>query len=154
MVSRLALLLPFPSYHPFPFSLSLALSYRSLSPLSLSLSFSVCVCLYLLSRSSLSPLSPLPFATRNGRPIARWLTWVVEEGIYYNEYCSQWRLDHGLLVVGYGSAGTANATEEVQDYWICKNSYGTGWGTNGYILMARNADNNCGIASHCTYPIM
>ena len=81
------------------------------------------------------------------------LTFTTEEGIYYNEYCSQWRLDHGLLVVGYGSLA-GNSTEEVQDYWVCKNSYGPGWGSDGYILMARNMDNNCGIASHCTYPIM
>jgi len=77
-----------------------------------------------------------------------------EEGIYYNEYCSQWNLDHGLLVVGYGSLASANSTSTVQDYWVCKNSYGTGWGSDGYILMARNMDNNCGIASHGTYPLM
>lgn len=77
-----------------------------------------------------------------------------EGGIYYNEYCSQWRLDHGLLVVGYGSVAGNSTDEEAQDYWVCKNSYGDGWGADGYILMARNMDNNCGIASHCTYPIM
>lgn len=31
-------------------------------------------------------------------------------------------------------------------------SYGTTWGEQGYMKMARNKDNNCGIASYALYP--
>jgi len=68
-------------------------------------------------------------------------------GVYYEPSCSSTSLDHAVLIVGYGHDATSN-----EDYWIVKNSWGTWWGENGYIKMIRNYYNNCGIASHPTYP--
>jgi len=68
-----------------------------------------------------------------------------KSGIYYEAACSSSRLDHGVLAIGYGSDTTG-------DYYIVKNSWGTSWGTAGYINMARNRSNNCGIATQAAYP--
>merc|ERR1711931_182144 len=66
-------------------------------------------------------------------------------GIHYSRSCSSRRLNHAVLAVGYGSEGGG-------DYFLVKNSWGTRWGAGGYIKMARNRGNNCGIASKPSYP--
>ncbi|KAL9326912.1 hypothetical protein ACSQ67_007557 [Phaseolus vulgaris] len=59
-------------------------------------------------------------------------------------------LDHGVVVVGYG-------TENGVDYWLVRNSWGTGWGEDGYFKMERNvrstSEGKCGIAMDCSYPV-
>lgn len=52
-----------------------------------------------------------------------------------------------MLITGYG-------TENGTDYWIVKNSWGTGWGEHGFLKMSRNANSQCGIAFLPVYPIM
>ncbi|XP_046479794.1 cathepsin L-like [Neodiprion pinetum] len=70
------------------------------------------------------------------------------EGIYYEPDCSDLDPDHAVLAVGYGT--DINGT----DYWILKNSWGTDWGDHGYMKLARNKNNHCGITSYAIYPLV
>ena len=53
------------------------------------------------------------------------------------------QLDHGVLAVGYG-------TEDGEDYFLVKNSWGASWGVKGYVKIGQ--DNICGILDQPSYP--
>jgi len=60
-------------------------------------------------------------------------------------------LDHGVLVVGWG-VDSNNVS-----YWKVKNSWGTEWGDDGYILLQRGVsaqEGQCGIAMQPSYPVI
>ncbi|CAF0775076.1 unnamed protein product [Adineta steineri] len=72
-------------------------------------------------------------------------------GVYDEPNCSTTNIDHSFVVVGYDTFnnGTTN-----QDYYIVKNSWGDAWGMKGYVWMSRNKNNQCGIASTGSYPLV
>jgi len=70
-------------------------------------------------------------------------------GIISSAECGT-NLDHGVLVVGYG-------TEGKKAYWILKNSWGAQWGEDGYfrILKTNKSDEGiCGLQMQPSYPTL
>ncbi|XP_004230928.1 cysteine protease RD19A [Solanum lycopersicum] len=58
--------------------------------------------------------------------------------------CSK-QLDHGVLLVGYGTGFSPIRMKE-KPYWIIKNSWGEKWGESGYYKICRGR-NVCGVDS-------
>ena len=69
-------------------------------------------------------------------------------GVINSSKCGT-KLDHGVLVVGYGE-------EDNMPYWLVKNSWGPEWGDNGYVKIARSNSTDdagvCGIAMQPSFP--
>jgi C1A family cysteine protease len=66
-------------------------------------------------------------------------------GVFNKATCGT-ALDHGVVVVGYGS-------ENGQDYWIVRNSWGASWGESGYIRIAAvDGEGICGIQMEPVWP--
>lgn len=72
-----------------------------------------------------------------------------QSGVYNDKRCrsSNNALNHAVLLVGYGTDKVGG------DYWLLKNSWGNKWGDGGYIKIARNRRNLCGVASYAVLPI-
>ncbi|KAF3335561.1 cysteine proteinase 15A [Carex littledalei] len=60
--------------------------------------------------------------------------------------CPKKWLNHGVLLVGYGSHGFSILRLGYKPYWLIKNSWGEKWGENGYYKLCRG-HNICGIDS-------
>jgi len=70
-------------------------------------------------------------------------------GVLTNDACGS-NLDHGVLAVGYGIDGG-------QKYWKVKNSWGTDFGEDGYIRIAKGASSEggeCGIRKMASFPTL
>jgi len=85
-------------------------------------------CSGLVSAIHLGPVSVAVDATK-------WQTYA--SGIFSNCGTS---VNHMVLLTTYAD-----------EYWKCKNSWGTAWGEQGYIRLAPN--NTCGICSYAIYPV-
>ena len=61
-----------------------------------------------------------------------------KSGILDSDDCGT-ELDHAVTAVGYGS-------DDGQDYYLVRNSWGPTWGENGYIkIAAKEGKGICGI---------
>ncbi|XP_061093305.1 cathepsin S-like [Conger conger] len=93
-------------------------------------------------KRALAVVGPVSVAIDAGQPNFHFY----KSGVYRDLACTQ-RVNHGVLAVGYG-------TLDGEDYWLVKNSWGKHFGDQGYIRMARNKSNQCGIALYACYPMM
>ncbi|KAM3858501.1 uncharacterized protein ACN63O_018075 [Diretmus argenteus] len=93
-------------------------------------------------KEGLAIIGPISVAIDASRPKFNFY----RHGVYRDHTCTH-NVNHGVLAVGYG-------TEKGQDYWLIKNSWGVNYGEEGYIKMARNRHNQCGIALYPCFPIM
>lgn len=74
-------------------------------------------------------------------------TWQFYQSGVLSSSCGT-NLDHGVLVVGYGTLNNTN-------YWKIKNSWGASWGQDGYILIKRGVSSQgaqCGITLSASIP--
>ena len=61
------------------------------------------------------------------------------------------KLDHAVLVVGYGSEVGKNG--KAVQYWLIKNSWGEKWGEKGYVKLQRGigGKGQCGILTTAAF---
>lgn len=65
--------------------------------------------------------------------------------MYSDPACDGLNVNHGVVIVGYGVLNGVN-------HWIARNSWGTGWGLNGYFHVQRGV-NKCSIEIYPAYVI-
>ncbi|XP_069111888.1 cathepsin L-like [Argopecten irradians] len=71
-------------------------------------------------------------------------------GVFSSYFCSKTKLDHAVLLVGFG---VEKGLFETKDYWTVKNSWGPKWGESGYFRIKRG-DGMCGINTAVTTGVL
>lgn len=96
-------------------------------------------------KEALATVGPISVAVDAGSEAFQ----LYHSGVYFEDICSANSINHAVLAVGYG-------VDEWSGFetWIIKNSWGTTWGENGYMYLARNMDNMCGVAKYAVYPTL
>lgn len=69
-------------------------------------------------------------------------------GVFFDLSCKHQPTNHVMLLIGYGT------DKEDGDFWILKNSFGEEWGEKGYMRLARNRNDTCGVSSSASYPLV
>jgi len=85
--------------------------------------------------------NPISVALDAGGDLISWLQFY-KGGVANPKMCTTTRLDHAVLLVGYGEF---NGTP----YWSVRNSWGEKWGENGYFRLVRG-EGKCGINTMAT----
>ena len=72
-----------------------------------------------------------------------------QSGVLNSNECGT-QLDHAIAAVGYGK------TDDGQEYYNVRNSWGASWGDNGYIKIAATTLGKgiCGIQQLSLYPVI
>ncbi|KAM8920975.1 cathepsin S [Pelodytes ibericus] len=91
-------------------------------------------------KEALATVGPISVAIDGTRPSF----FLYKNGVYDDPSCTQ-DVNHGVLAVGYGNL-------DGKDFWLIKNSWGERYGDSGYVRIARNHGNLCGVASYPSYP--
>jgi C1A family cysteine protease len=63
--------------------------------------------------------------------------------VYDDPACDGKDVNHAVVIVGYGKLNGV-------DFWIFRNSWGTGWGLSGYGRIKRG-ENKCNIETYPAY---
>lgn len=74
-----------------------------------------------------------------------------DSGVFVSTTCGN-NINHGVTAVGYGTDADSK-TEK--DFYLVRNSWGSGWGEKGYIRMSRTdqqPDGICAICTKASYP--
>jgi len=65
------------------------------------------------------------------------------KGVFSTKFCGT-GLNHGVVAIGYGHDDSSD-----KDFWLLRNSWGTGWGEAGYIRLDRSVQTKTGMCGVC-----
>lgn len=66
----------------------------------------------------------------------------------YTGACTNY-VNHGMVGIGYGVDSSTG-----QEFVIIRNSWGTGWGEDGYVRVILDSTNKCDVYYYPNYPII